>query len=606
MQNIKLVFRMLKTNFKTLISFEFIFKISSILIFTPLFVGCFNIIMNITGYTYLTLENIIPFLSNPKTLIMLFILLILMTLYTMFDITTIIIILDASFEKKKIKVLDAIHISLKKCRKIFFPTNIFIPFMVLFLIPFLNLGVASSFISTIKIPEFILEFIYHNYLLLILFLSIIIILAKIFLRWIYSLHYFVLEDLNFLKAKKKSITLGDKHHLKDLLIVVLFELLSFVIYFILVFLGILLILYINNICNIMWLKSFTTTLIWLFIAFSFIIFSILSTPLSYAIISALYYNHKEKSGEEIKHIEIPPETEKRKLPQKLKIALIIFIILTILGGTVFTYGLYLGKFNLNIEYVRTIEITAHRGSSTNYPENTMSAFIAAKKEGASWIELDVGETKDGLIIVMHDANFKRTTGYNKNIWETTYDEIKDLDAGSFLNKKFKNERIPLLEDVLKWAKENGMKLNIEIKPTGHEKNLEKSVIDLVTECNYRKNVVITSQNYSVLENIKDYDENIETVYVMSIAYGDITKLTKADHFSIEASNVTSSMVKSIHKEGKELYVWTVNNEESIRKMLDLKVDNIITDNIELARDVIYKSKTSDIISEYIKIVESIF
>ena len=93
---------------------------------------------------------------------------------------------------------------------------------------------------------------------------------------------------------------------------------------------------------------------------------------------------------------------------------------------------------------------------------------------------------------------------------------------------------------------------------------------------------------------------------MSLAYGDITSLDKADNFSIEATSATSSLVKKVHQEGKEIYVWTINTEENIRKMIDLNVDNIITDDIVLAKYIIYSSKTSNIINEYVKIVENLF
>ena len=157
MKTIKKIIRMITYNIWSLVGFEVIFKLLSFAIFTPLFFSLFDLVMRLTGYKYLTLENIASFLSNPKTIGMLLVLIILMTIYTMFDITTIIIILNQSYQKKKIKVIDAIRLSLKKCRKIFFPTNIMLGFMVLFLIPFLSVGIASSFVSTIKVPEFILE-----------------------------------------------------------------------------------------------------------------------------------------------------------------------------------------------------------------------------------------------------------------------------------------------------------------------------------------------------------------------------------------------------------------------------------------------------------------
>ena len=99
--------------------------------------------------------------------------------------------------------------------------------------------------------------------------------------------------------------------------------------------------------------------------------------------------------------------------------------------------------------------------------------------------------------------------------------------------------------------------------------------------------------------------NIKTIYVMSFAYGDILNLDKADGFSIEASSINKTLVKNIHNSGKEIYAWTVNTPVSINNMIDLNVDNIITDNISLAKDTIYNSKTSNVIKEFIKKIEKL-
>ena len=74
--------------------------------------------------------------------------------------------------------------------------------------------------------------------------------------------------------------------------------------------------------------------------------------------------------------------------------------------------------------------------------------------GADWAELDVQQTADGEVIVMHDSNLKRTTGLDKEVWQVTWDEIKDLDNGSWFDKKYQTVRIPTLEEVLKSAVED--------------------------------------------------------------------------------------------------------------------------------------------------------
>lgn len=605
MKNLKKAWGMIKYNIWSLVGFEAIFKVLSFAIFTPLFLKLFIVVMRLTGYSYLTLDNIWSFLSNPKTIAMLFFLIVLMTVYTMFDITTVIIILDESYHKRKIKMLDAVRKSLKKILRVLIPTNVLLPFMVLFLIPFLNLGVASSLVSTIKVPEFIMDFITNNYVFLGVLILVLLFLTVIFLRWIYTLHYFVLEDANFFKACKKSINLGRKHHFSDIVIIILVQFFGFIIYLSFIVLGILGIVFLNKICNIIWLKSIISTLIWEFIAITFMIVIALATPISYATISSLFYYRKNKIDEEIVNSKSTNNSETVRMNKKLKKVLVIIIILGFFGGTIFTYGLYKGNYNLNIEYVRTIETTAHRGSSKYYPENTMPAFIEAKNNGAEFIELDVQETQDGKVIVIHDTNFKRTCGVDKNTWEMSLDEVKELDAGIYKDKKFKGTRVPTLEEVIIFAKENNIKLNIEIKPTGHEKTLEANVIELIDKYDFKDSSLVASQDYQVLEKVKEIDSSINTLYVMSIAIGDIMEFKAADNFSLEASNINTSLVKKVHKGGKSLYVWTINTEENIKKMIDLKVDNIITDDVVMAKSIIMQSKTSDLISEYVKIVEKV-
>ena len=125
---------LLKYNLKSFLSFELIYKLLTTLIFVPLFLTCFKFITKITGYSYLTLENVISFLFNPLTMIFLIILLLIMTFYIILDISTVIIILDCSYQKKKIGVKDAFIMALKKAQALFHKNNFLIYILILSLI----------------------------------------------------------------------------------------------------------------------------------------------------------------------------------------------------------------------------------------------------------------------------------------------------------------------------------------------------------------------------------------------------------------------------------------------------------------------------------------
>lgn len=598
---LKSISNMIKFNLGTLIKFEILYKLVLSIILIPFAILGFNISMKLTGYTYLTIENIFSYLLNPITLIILFLIIAYLTVVTVFDISSIIVLFDISYSKEKIGIKDLIKISLNKCKKLFSLKNFSVSFLVLFLIPFLNIGIGTNVISSIKIPEFILDYINSNFVLTLMCSIIYLFLLSVLLKWLYSLNYMILENKSFKEARKSSKKLIKGSKTVDILKILLVQIITSLMYIVFMLLGIFIIILFSKIFNkANVIESIFITFVWLFIVICLILSSFISNTISYATISALFYNHKIKRNEKINHINYKKIVEDKKQNRIVKYLVTVVVILVFIASSLFTYQIITGKSNLNIEYVRNMEITAHRGASVKYPENTMAAFIGAKKLDADWIELDVQQTKDRQIVVSHDTNLLRVTGVNKDIIKMDYSEIVKLDAGSFFNKKFKGEKIPLLSEVLEFAKTNNIRLNIELKPTGEEIDFEKQVVDLIKEYDFENRCVITSQIYNVLENVKKVDKDIKTVYVMSIAIGNITDAKYADAFSVEASNVNPNLVRTVHNKGKELYAWTVNTEESINKMIDMNVDNIITDNIELGKELVKKSKSSDLISEFIK------
>lgn len=222
-----------------------------------------------------------------------------------------------------------------------------------------------------------------------------------------------------------------------------------------------------------------------------------------------------------------------------------------------------------------IPITAHRGASKKYPENSMLAFQKAKELGAEWIELDVRKTSDNKLIVIHDANLLKVANKNKYVENLTYEEIQKYDIG-------KGEKIPLLKQVVKFAKENNLRINIEIKVS----DIEKDVINIINKYNYKDNVVISSMHYNVLKNVKNIDNFFTTVYTTRYFYEELLDDIYIDGFSIKYTSLNNEIVEKIHKNNKFVYVWTVNNEKDLMQIKDLRIDNIITDDVTLTTQLL--------------------
>jgi glycerophosphoryl diester phosphodiesterase len=223
-----------------------------------------------------------------------------------------------------------------------------------------------------------------------------------------------------------------------------------------------------------------------------------------------------------------------------------------------------------------VEVTAHRGSSARAPENTLSAIKAAIEDGADFAEIDVQETSDGVVVLLHDSDLKKVTGMAKKIWEASYEEIKDLDAGSWFSPEFQGEKIPTLEDAINTAF-GKIKLNIELKYNGHDKKLAQRVVGIVQGRRFEEHCILTSLDLEGLEKVKSINPKLRTGYILVKGIGDIAGLN-VDLFSVQSSIATYDFVGSVHKQKKQVHVWTVNSRRNMEYFIDLRVDNIITDH----------------------------
>ena len=230
------------------------------------------------------------------------------------------------------------------------------------------------------------------------------------------------------------------------------------------------------------------------------------------------------------------------------------------------------------------EITAHRGASKVAPENTMAAVQRAIEDGADWVEIDVQETADGEVVLMHDSDFKKVAGKPLKVWDATMQDLENLDVGSWFGSEFKNERVPTLDQVLEACK-NRIGVNIELKHYGHGKNLEERVIERVVRHRMQDQIVIMSLKPDSVNKVKELRPRWEVGQLTGVAFGNLLR-TRADFLAVHFRQATRKFVRSAHSAGKEVYAWTVNDPVIMSTMMGRGVDNLITDRPALARSVL--------------------
>ena len=139
-------------------------------------------------------------------------------------------------------------------------------------------------------------------------------------------------------------------------------------------------------------------------------------------------------------------------------------LLTALSAGAMYDAFYRGNV-LAADQLREVQLTAHRGASTSAPENTMPAMEAAVDQMADFAELDVQETRDGVLVLFHDSTLERIDGTRRTIRSLSWDELQQVDAGGWYSEQYSGTRIPKLEDVIEYVR-GRMMLNIEIKYAG--------------------------------------------------------------------------------------------------------------------------------------------
>ena len=249
-----------------------------------------------------------------------------------------------------------------------------------------------------------------------------------------------------------------------------------------------------------------------------------------------------------------------------------------------------------------IVVTSHRGYSAAAPENTIPAFKMSIASGAEYAELDVQMTKDGVAVLTHDTNLRRCTGLDANVYDLTYAEIEQLDAGSFFSKRFAGTKIPTLKQVLRLCK-GRIKLNIEIKPSAATPTLEAEVVRLIREEGFAEDCTVTSKSLDTLAQIKILAPEIRTGYITHSGFLGFHDQRDVDFYSIENGSITVLTVWQAHLRGKTVSAWTVNRQEEIDRMIRLGVDDIITDNPAIVQNALRSRRSmetdlQDLLAEY--------
>lgn len=235
------------------------------------------------------------------------------------------------------------------------------------------------------------------------------------------------------------------------------------------------------------------------------------------------------------------------------------------------------------------EIFAHRGASAYAPENTLKAFSMAIEQGAEGIELDVQMSRDGHLVVAHDETLDRVTGTKGWLKDCTLAELKAMSFDNGM-EEYRGIQIPTLQEVLELADVHGIEVNIELK-TGiyWYPQIEEKTVELVQKMQMTDRVIYSSFNHYSVQKIKQLDPQAQLAYLYSDVMLDVETYAKESGvYALHPAVYHVKMADFAEKykaSGCKVRVWTVNEPEYMRELIQQDWEAIITNYPDVALNI---------------------
>ena len=528
----------------------------------------FQLALLLSGESNIDKNNILTTLTNPLSLVVLILFAIVFAFLFMLEMRTMIALIYLSRTDQHLSFKKVFRQSFGRLKD-FSGWNLlhFLFYMVLTL-PVAGLFIGSTLTDGLYIPNFITgEFSKTTAGAIGLFI-VQVLLIYLNLRLIYTVPNIVIEELPFGAAMRKSWEMTKKGGVRLILRIFSFE-------FILSVTGILLILglvfassQLDKTGQHIWVQTIFLVLIRLYI----FLFSVMSKLGTLGIILDNGWEAPSRS------------VIKTRGSRKMKGLFVLTFLFLLAQSGMAAYDL------ATLEVNDQVKIVAHRGYVAKGVENSLEALEAAAKEKASYVEMDILLTKDHQFVVMHDYNLKRLAGVDKNVKDMTLAEVQGLKN----QQDGHTSHIPSFEEFVTRAKELKMPLLVELKPHGAEpENYVDLFIQKMKDLGVEKDYPTMSLDLSVMEKVEKKAPEIKTGYVIPIQFGQFEN-TSVDFFAIEDFSYQEDLVTQAHEMKKELYVWTINDEQKLTAYLQRPVDGIITDEVAEAQSLkknLKKNKT---------------
>lgn len=239
-----------------------------------------------------------------------------------------------------------------------------------------------------------------------------------------------------------------------------------------------------------------------------------------------------------------------------------------------------GVFAEMVAHRDTVLVSAHRGDAKQAPENTLIAIQKAIDIGADYVEIDVHQTLDGVVVLLHDRDLRRVAGDSRRLDQVTFEEVRQLDVGSWFSPQFADQRVPTLQEVIQLCR-GKIRLNIEMKVFGSADSLARAVTQVIREEHFESECILTSLSTEAIVAVRRNSPELLVGIIIGHSIGNVNRLD-VDALSVRAEHLSNEMIRAAHQQGRQVMVWGMNGEQQMIQQLRRGVDNLITSEPKLA------------------------
>lgn len=574
-----------KLSFSKYLLFELIYTFLASVLIAPFLTYIFNRVFLIIGKGEALLNSDIYQLGlSFNGLLSMFLISVIAVTVLFVEFGVLIIIGQKSYFKQPVSITQALMTTLKRLPKLF-GLGIFQLFFLLLLgIPFLDASTLPPLFdlnTTILVTELLQESLFAKFI----YITVLIGILYIYIRWIYALHFIFIENKPIMKAMLASWRLTKQRKFRLVISLISLNVVMTIG-------GFLIVTLLSELANLIESKAFGDFIgnyLLLFSSYVTIILSLFFIPLNIIMLTRLYYNARKEQGLSLEDsLTLEKSTFLSRVEEKIahlfkrKRKIVLSTAILCIAGIVLINGFV----QTSIVYLPwDVQVASHKGDGYHSPENSLSAVESAIGKGVEVVEIDVTLTKDDVLILSHDQDLNRIANVPEKIKDVTYEELKDIDIGRTFDQSFAGETIPTLEEIIAVTSESNTGIIIDVKADEKEDIYAKEIARLVEKYDQEEHAYVQSFNHTFLKMMREQNEEIEIGQILYLYAGNLSSLD-VDFYTVRETMLTKRFIDHAKKENRQVWVWTVNSKRNIKKVLSYDIDGIITDYPERVQRII--------------------